>query len=64
MIELRSIAADPFQYGQFVPVGLMFAWMFALWKGYPFTRRLFFRVIPFILGIALFSLAFYSERFH
>jgi len=59
-----AFAAELFQYGEIILVALMGAWTFALWKNYSLTKRLFFRVIPFLLVIGLFALAFYSERFH
>jgi hypothetical protein len=59
-----AFAQELFRYGQVLLVALMSGWTFALWKNYPWTGGIIFRVIPFLLGIALFSLAFYSERFH
>ena len=53
-----------FQFGAIILVGMMGLWTYALWKNYSLTKRVLFQAIPFLLVIALFSLAFYSERIH
>ena len=48
-----------------IAIGLLMAvWAFVLWKNFALLRSMLFRVVPFVLVIALFSIAFYSERFH
>jgi len=53
-----------FQYAEIALGVLMAVWAFALWKKYSLLQSMLFRIVPFILVIALFSIAFYSERFH
>jgi hypothetical protein len=40
----------------------MLAWVILYFKEYPFTRLVAFRVIPFLLVLILFAVAFYSEQ--
>jgi hypothetical protein len=63
-VQSIVFAANLLAIGQFVLVALMGIWIFAFWKGHSLTRHIAFRAIPFVLVIALFSLAFFSERFH
>ena len=63
-VESIRIAEAVYLAGEIALVALMCAWTFAFWRNYRFTKGLTFQSIPFVLGIALFSLAFYSERFH
>jgi hypothetical protein len=57
---MLTLAAYIFQYGLFILAGLMYAWSFALRKNYAFTKRLFFRVFPFVFAIMVFAKVSYS----
>jgi len=60
MIQDQSL----FAYAAVALAFLMAAWALALWRNYALLQRMAFRVVPFVLVIALFSIAFYSERMH
>lgn len=53
-----------FEYGEIALGVLMGIWALALWRNYSLLQRMAFRIVPFVLVIALFSIAFYAERFH
>jgi len=53
-----------FQYAEIALGVLMAIWAFVLWRNYSLLQSMLFRIVPFVLVIALFSIAFYSERFH
>jgi hypothetical protein len=57
---MLTLAAYIFQYGLFILAGLMFAWSFALWKNYAFTKRLFFRLFPLVFAITMHANVSYS----
>jgi len=63
-VESFEFARILYLSGTILLVLLMCAWTYAFWRNGRLTKGLTFRSIPFVLGIALFSLAFFSERFH
>jgi len=64
--EFQTLVTDEqwFHFGVLVLAALMGTWVFALWRNVSLLERMAFRVAPFVLVICLFSIAFYSERFH
>lgn|GEM_PF-6588153 len=64
--DLQAVVLNEqmFQYSEIALGILMAVWAVALWKNYSLLQRMAFRIVPFVLVIALFSIAFYSERFH
>ena len=42
---------------------LLIVWGYLYWKGYPYTRTVAFRSMPFVLIIILFTLGFAADPF-